>query len=59
MAKGSALFAALVITYIIYKQTKKTEETVYDVVVVGAGVSGLEAANKLKALGYKVMILEA
>ena len=32
---------------------------VYDVIVIGAGISGISAASKLKSLGYNVLVIEA
>ena len=35
------------------------DEKIYDVVVIGAGISGLSAADALTQLGYDVVVLEA
>src|SRR5258706_6930866 len=39
--------------------TCSDSSTRYDVVVIGAGLSGLTAAKELRRLGYSVLILEA
>jgi 3-oxoacyl-(acyl-carrier-protein) synthase/methionine synthase II (cobalamin-independent)/thioredoxin reductase/acyl carrier protein len=38
--------------------TKEIVELTHDVIVVGAGLTGLYVANKLKSDGYKVIVLE-
>ncbi|MBM3895769.1 MAG: FAD-dependent oxidoreductase [Thaumarchaeota archaeon] len=56
-----ALIIAAVFLFSIYTQTLVTaEESEYhDVIVIGAGIAGLAAANQLNENGYDVIILEA
>jgi len=42
----------------LYKRHEKINKS-YDVIIIGSGLGGLTAANKLAKDGYKVLILEA
>ncbi len=36
-----------------------SDQNIFDVVVVGAGIAGLTAARELTRSGYKVLVIEA
>jgi polyamine oxidase len=62
LAKSTLAFAALAATYCALAQPNPASawhEGKPDVVIIGAGVSGLAAAHSLAAAGYPVQVLEA
>ncbi|KAJ5281276.1 flavin-containing amine oxidase [Penicillium angulare] len=45
--------------YQVHITALKSTQTIYDVIVIGAGLSGLQAARSVRAAGLKVCVLEA
>ena len=55
-----ALIVAVVLLSSIYTQILVAEESEYhDIIVIGAGMAGIAAANQLNENGYDVIVLEA
>lgn len=55
-----ALIIAVFLLFSVYAQTLVTAESEYrDIIVIGAGMAGIAAANQLNENGYDVIVLEA